>query len=120
MALPSVRTLRTSKVVFFYRRIGKSPGVAPAEHITTLEESLLVYAELIESFERARERMLTRRRGATDLVMVRLDESLALNRRMLDSLKNVLKTASTQLEQEKRGCVYASDCARDGARTKHR
>lgn len=73
----------------------------PAEQITKLEESIRVFTEAIASFERTRERMLGRRRGATDAVMVHLDESLELNRRTLDSLRNVLASAKEQLEQEK-------------------
>jgi hypothetical protein len=74
--------------------------MAPADQIIKLEGSFRVYAELIESFDRVRERLLIRRRGTTDSVMVHLDESLSLNQRTLDSLRSVQETASTQLEQE--------------------
>ena len=69
--------------------------------IPKLEESVRVYSEVIESFERARERLLTRRRGAIDSVMAQLDESLALNQRTLDSLRNVLGAAKSQLAAER-------------------
>lgn len=72
-----------------------------SQQITTLEDSVRVYQEVIESFERTRQLMLGRRRGANDAVMVHLDESLALNQRTLDSLRNGLATARVQLEQER-------------------
>jgi hypothetical protein len=45
--------------------------------------------------------MRQRRQGATDSVMVHIDESLKLNQRTLDSLARVLATAKEQLRQER-------------------
>jgi len=74
-----------------------------SEQIAKLEDSLRTYQEVIGSFEQARERMKQRRRGATDSVMVHLDESLALNKRTLDSLKRVRSSAKEQLKQLESG-----------------
>ena len=74
----------------------------PLTHeISKLEESIRVYSEAIESFERARERMLIRRRDAIDSVMVHIDHSLDLNKRTLDSLRSVLESAKAQLDAER-------------------
>jgi hypothetical protein len=62
--------------------------MVPAEQIAKLDESLRLYADVIESFERARERMLDQRRGAMIQVKVHLDELLALNDRRIDSLNS--------------------------------
>ena len=69
--------------------------------MTKLEESIRVYSEVIESFERTRERMLIRRRGACDSVIAHIDSTLDLNKRTLDSLRDVLETAKAQLEAER-------------------
>ena len=67
-----------------------------------LQESIRVYEGVIASFERAREQMLRRRKGAIDAVMVHLDESLRHNERTLKSLRRVLASAKHQLAQERK------------------
>ena len=69
-----------------------------ARKLAKLEESIKVYEEVIRSFQSARERMQQRRRGASDSVMVHIDESLRLNERTLDSLNRVLATAREHLK----------------------
>ena len=82
--------------------------MAKGGQIEKLQESIQVYEGVIRSFERARERMLQRRRGASDSVMVHIDESLGLNRRTLDSLNRILETAKEQLERERSGAKVRS------------
>jgi hypothetical protein len=69
--------------------------------LTQLEESIQVYEQVIRGFEATRQRMRERRRGASDSVMVHIDETLALNERTLTSLNGVLKTAREQLRAER-------------------
>ena len=65
-----------------------------------LRESVTVYEGVIRSFEAARARMEERRKGAIASVLVHIDESLALNRRTLDSLRQILAAAQEQLTEE--------------------
>lgn len=51
------------------------------ERQEALAESIRLYEGVILSFENARDRLRSRRKGANDSVMVQLDESLALNER---------------------------------------
>jgi hypothetical protein len=69
--------------------------------LARLEESIRVYEQVIRSFEHANEQMRQRRRSASDSVMVHIDDSLALNRRALDSLNRILESARKQLRQER-------------------
>jgi hypothetical protein len=69
--------------------------------LTQLEESIQVYEQVIRGFEATRQRMRERRRGASDSVMVHIDEMLTLNERTLTSLNGVLKTAREQLRAER-------------------
>jgi hypothetical protein len=71
---------------------------APA--VAKLQENLRVYEEAVATFENARKKMQARRRGASDSVMVHLDESLKLNERALTSLRRVLETAKEELRRE--------------------
>jgi len=71
-----------------------------ASTVATLRENLRVYEEAIATFESARKKMQARRRGASDSVMVHLDESLKLNERALASLKRVADTAKEELHRE--------------------
>ena len=71
-----------------------------AEETRKLEERIAVYENVIASFEGNRQRMLNRRKGATDSVMVRIDESLQLNERTLKSLKSILSAAKRQLSDD--------------------
>ncbi len=76
-------------------------GTMSNERQDVLAESIRLYEGVILSFERGRDRMRSRRNGATDSVMVHLDESLALNERTLDAMNRVLATAKEQLQQER-------------------
>ena len=69
--------------------------------LVQLESSIKVYQDVIRTFEEACARMQARRLGATDSVMVHIDESLALNERTLASLHQVLKTAEEHLRNER-------------------
>jgi hypothetical protein len=69
--------------------------------LVRLEESIRVYEQVIRSFEHANEQMRQRRKSASDSVMVHIDDSLALNRRALDSLHRILESARKQLRQER-------------------
>jgi hypothetical protein len=77
----------------------KNQSIMPEAHqFKTLEETIRIYTEVIANFERRRKDMLQRRRGASDSVMVHIDEMLALNQRSLDAFRNVLNTTKRQLE----------------------
>ena len=76
-------------------------NMSNASQVEQLKQSIKVYEEVIDSFEAARARLHKRRSGATDAVMVHVDESLALNERALISLKKVLVSAKEQLRQER-------------------
>ena len=67
--------------------------------LARLQESIKLYEETIESFERARDRMRLRRKEATDSVMVIIDERLALNQRTLDLLNGMLAAAKEELHR---------------------
>jgi hypothetical protein len=71
-----------------------------AATVAKLRENLRVYEDAIATFERARKTMQARRRGASDSVMVHLDQSLKLNERTLASLQRVLDTAKEELRRE--------------------
>jgi hypothetical protein len=68
-----------------------------ASQIAKLRQSVRLYEGAVATFERARDTMQKRRRGASDSVMVHLDESLKLNQRALESLRRVLETAKADL-----------------------
>jgi uncharacterized protein YukE len=70
--------------------------------ISKMRESIKTYEEAIATFETARSKMQQRRHGASDSVMVHLDESLKLNQRTLESLQRVLQTAKDELDRASR------------------
>jgi hypothetical protein len=82
-------------------RIRAEERATPTGQFARLEESIRVYEDVIRNFEESRSRMWERRRGATDSVMVHIDDCLALNERTLQSLNRVLCTAQDQLRQDR-------------------
>jgi hypothetical protein len=70
-----------------------------------LQERAAELARAVAFFERQRDGILRRRRGAADHVMVELDERLEVNARMLTSLRNTLSITESQLEAERKSEV---------------
>jgi hypothetical protein len=73
--------------------------------LVALERSVKVFEEVTRNFERAHERMRANRRGATDSMMVNLDELLSANQQSLVSVLRILATTKEELEQERRRSV---------------
>ena len=72
--------------------------MTPAE----LKEAIASYQKLIAYHTLSRERMLLRRRGATDRVMVELDERIEVNQRTIDALQRAIEVAREQLKTTER------------------
>lgn len=53
---------------------------------------------MIANYERARERILDRRRSATDVLRVELDNRLAANQRTIDSLRRAVEISHEHLK----------------------
>jgi hypothetical protein len=70
--------------------------------LDSLQRSVRVFEETTRHFERAHERMLANRRGASDSMMVNLDELMSSNQQSLVSVLRILATAKAELEQERR------------------
>lgn len=66
----------------------------PAE----LKAAIESYQKLIANYTLSRERMLVRRQGATDHVMLELDERMKANQRTIDALQRALEVAREQLK----------------------
>ena len=73
--------------------------------ILALERSVKLFEETTRNFERAHERMLANRRGASDSMMVNLDELMSANQQSLISVLRILATTRKELEQERRKSV---------------
>lgn len=63
-----------------------------------LNLAIATYEKLISNYERARERLLERRRSATDAVMVELDDGLAANQQTIDSLRRSVEISHEHLK----------------------
>jgi hypothetical protein len=63
------------------------------------------YQRLIASYTLARERMLKRRRGAADHVMVELDGRLEANQRTTEALQRAVEISREQLKLMERNSV---------------
>ena len=70
--------------------------------LVSLERSVKVFEETTRHFERAHERMVANRRGASDSMMVNLDELMSSNQQSLVSVLRILATAKAELELERR------------------
>ena len=77
-------------------------ALSAAPRIVTLERSVKVFEEVARSFERAHERMRANRRGASDSMMVSLDELISANQQSLVSVLRILATTRRELEDERR------------------
>jgi hypothetical protein len=84
------------------RHVGQGDAGSPfSPRVASLERSVKVFEETARNFERAHERMLTNRRGASDGMMVNLDELMSSNQQSLVSMLRILATARAELEQER-------------------
>ena len=70
--------------------------------LVALEHSVKVFEEVARNFERAHERMRANRRGASDNMMVNLDELISANQQSLVSVLRILATTKDELENERR------------------
>ena len=68
-----------------------------------LKEAIASYQKLIANYTLSRERMLVRRWGAPDHVMVELDEQIKINQRTIDALQRAIEAAGEQLKTMERG-----------------
>jgi hypothetical protein len=68
-----------------------------------LKEAIASYQKLIANYTLSRERMLVRRRGAADSVMLELDERMKANQRTIDALQRAIEVAREQLKTLERG-----------------
>jgi hypothetical protein len=66
-----------------------------------MKVAIETYQRLIATYSLARERMLERRKGAADHVMVELDERLLVNQRTLDALQRAVEMTREQLQTHK-------------------
>jgi hypothetical protein len=66
--------------------------------ITELSTSVGKYRAMIEKYERAQKMLWERRRGATDHVMVELDDRIIANARMIDALNRVIDVTEKQIQ----------------------
>jgi hypothetical protein len=67
-----------------------------------LKEAIATYATLIEKYTLARERMVERRKGASDHMMVELDERLEANKRTVEAFQRAIEITREVLEISKR------------------
>lgn len=63
-----------------------------------LRAAIAVYESLIETHARSRTRMLERRKGAADHIMVELDQRLAANERTLEALRRTVEVTRELLK----------------------
>jgi hypothetical protein len=70
------------------------------DRVTALEDAVARFAVCIGTFERARQVLVDRRRGASDTLMTMLDERLELNARTLVTLKRSLHFLELELRRE--------------------
>ena len=82
-----------------------SAAIPRNPRLASLERSVKVFEETTRHFERAHERMMANRRGASDSMMVNLDELMSANQQSLVSVLRILATAKAELEQERRRSV---------------
>lgn len=73
--------------------------------VLALERSVKLFEETTKNFERAHERMLASRRGASDGMMVNLDELMSSNQQSLISVLRILASTRKELEQERRKSI---------------
>ena len=62
-----------------------------------LKQSIATYETLIAKYTLARERMVERRKGAADHVMVELDERLEANKRTVEAFQRAIEITRDQL-----------------------
>ena len=70
-----------------------------------LKLAIETYQRLIANYTLARERILERRRGAADHVMVELDERLEANKRTTDALQNAVEITREHLKLLEQGLL---------------
>jgi len=63
-----------------------------------LKVAIETYQRLIAAYTLARERMIERRHGAADSVMVELDDRLAANKRTIDALHRAVEITREHLK----------------------
>jgi hypothetical protein len=80
----------------------ESDSSSMTSRLVALERSVKVFEEVARNFERAHERMRANRRGASDSMMVNLDELISANQQSLVSVLRILATTKGELEDERR------------------
>jgi hypothetical protein len=63
-----------------------------------LKESIATYEALIANYTLARGRMIARRKGASDHIMVELDERLEANKRTIDAFQRAIEITRAHLQ----------------------
>jgi hypothetical protein len=91
-----------------YTMADVSRKMAESEQRSIFDDSLRTYEDVIAGFERARERMLERKRNAV-ADTPHLDDSLALNARTLESLKRAYTAAKQVAEAAQTGGAGGND-----------
>jgi hypothetical protein len=62
-----------------------------------LRQTISLFESLMDSYKLTRDRLFARRRGATDHVMVEIDDRLAANARTIESFKRAVECLRAQL-----------------------
>jgi hypothetical protein len=70
--------------------------------VAEFREAIAAYQSLIAQYTLARERMIGRRKGASDHVMVELDERIEYHTRTIRSLHNALEVTREHLKLAER------------------
>jgi hypothetical protein len=84
----------------------------PSQREIELRQSLLTYEALIANYTRTRERLIERRRGAADHVMVELDERLEANERTVNALLRAVTIARDHLRLEEQATLHTEGTGR--------
>ena len=72
----------------------------PSQRAAQLEQAIETYQVLFANYTNVRERLIARRRGAADHVMVELDDRLAANQRTIDAIGRAVEMTRGHLKLE--------------------
>ena len=89
----------------------------PSTPVNDLEQSITLFESMLECHLRVRERLLERRRGATDHVMVEIDERLVVNARTTESIRRAVECLREQLKLQEavsQGSTVLAEIAENG------
>jgi hypothetical protein len=70
----------------------------PADRPIDLKQTISLFESMLECYMRARERLMERRRGAIDHVMVEIDDLLAVNSRTTACIQSALEGLREQIK----------------------